>query len=130
MQIVAFDLDDVLCYRESGLEHFGEGKYLYCKPIEKNVKILNECISRGFYVKIYTARGMSHFKGDVSLIEQKLRPLTEKQLREWGVQYHELIFGKIHYDLLIDDKAINSEDLKSFQDIKEKLRESDPGMEK
>ena len=34
--------------------------------------------------------------------------LTEKQLRQWGVKYHELIMNmKPHADIFVDDKAIN-----------------------
>ena len=32
---------------------------------------------------------------------------THKQLRNWGVKFHELIMGKPSFDILIDDKAIN-----------------------
>jgi len=33
--------------------------------------------------------------------------LTENQLKIWGVKYHELIFGKPSFDVVIDDKSIN-----------------------
>ena len=42
--------------------------------------------------------------------EQLLKPLTKCQLDIWGCKYHELIFGKPHADIFIDDKAMNSED--------------------
>ena len=38
------------------------------------------------------------------------RDITEKQLEEWGVKYHELKFGKPVYDLFIDDKNIESKE--------------------
>ena len=31
--------------------------------------------------------------------------LFEKQLKDWGCKYHELIMGKPHADYFIDDKA-------------------------
>ena len=31
---------------------------------------------------------------------------TKKQLKMWGVKYHELIFGKPSYDIIVDDKSI------------------------
>jgi len=40
------------------------------------------------------------------LIEQH----TKDQLEEWGAKYHELIMGKLYYDLYIDDKVINARD--------------------
>ena len=32
--------------------------------------------------------------------------LTKKQLKKWGVKYHQLIMGKPSYDLIVDDLAI------------------------
>jgi hypothetical protein len=42
------------------------------------------------------------------------REFTEKQLKSWGVKYHELIFGKPVADVFIDDKAINIKDLQNL----------------
>ena len=42
--------------------------------------------------------------------EELLKPLTKCQLDIWGYKYHELIMGKPHADIFIDDKAMNSED--------------------
>ena len=42
--------------------------------------------------------------------EEVLKPLTLLQLDIWGCKYHELIMGKPHADLFIDDKAMNDED--------------------
>ena len=108
--IIAFDLDEVICRRPKEFEHLGVRKYEHCEPIIDMVNIVNECYDKGYYVKIYTARGMSIFSGDVSKVYNNLFDTTSKQLKEWGVKYHELIMGKIHYDLLIDDKSINSFD--------------------
>jgi hypothetical protein len=38
------------------------------------------------------------------------KAVTEKQLQEWGVKYHELKFGKPYYDLFIDDRNMNTRD--------------------
>ena len=32
---------------------------------------------------------------------------TFKQLKSWGVLFHELLMGKPSYDILIDDKSFN-----------------------
>ena len=42
--------------------------------------------------------------------EEVLKPLTLMQLDIWGCKYHELIMGKPHADLFIDDKGINCDD--------------------
>jgi hypothetical protein len=28
-------------------------------------------------------------------------------MKSWGVRYHELIFGKPHFDLMVDDRAMS-----------------------
>ncbi len=112
MKIIAFDIDDVICIRRKDKELEGINKYCYSQPIQKNIDIINECYENGYYIKLYTARGMSQFNGDIFKIYDKLYLLTKTHLEEWGVKYHELIMGKIHYDLFIDDKALNSYNIK------------------
>jgi len=119
--ILAFDLDDCLCERPKDKEHLGTEKYKYCTPIKEMVNIVNECYDEGHYIKIYTARGMTTFSNNVTKIYQNLYNLTKNHLDEWGVKYHELIMGKEHYDLLIDDKVINSYKVKNIKDIKDNL---------
>lgn len=117
MKIIAFDIDDVICHRDKKYEPYGVKKYNYCLPIQKNIDIINECYDKGFYIKLYTARGMTTFGGDIQQIEKEILPITKKSLDEWGVKYNELIFGKTHYDIFIDDKNINVNDINSVKDI-------------
>ena len=51
---------------------------------------------------------MSQFNGNVIEIYSQLYLQTIKQLNSWGLKYHQLVMGKIHYDVLIDDKVLNS----------------------
>ena len=115
-KIVAFDLDDVLCYRVSNSGGRVE-KYKKCLPIKEMIDIANQCYDRGDRVIIYTARGMTSFAGNTHDIYSNLYDLTKKQLKKWGVKHHQLIMGKAHYDVLIDDKAINSTRIKNILDI-------------
>ena len=118
-KIIAFDLDDVLCSRDSN-----EGaleKYLSCKPIQKMIDICNECYNSGYEIIIYTARGMTSQSGDISKIYHNLYELTKEQLTEWGVHHHKLVMGKQHYDLLIDDKASFSGNIDSVADIEQAI---------
>jgi len=114
-RIIAFDLDDVICKRN--VEGKNIEKYKSCVPIKEMIEIVNTCYDSGDHIVIYTARGMNVFDKDVSKIYENLYDLTVSHLRSWGVKYHELIMGKIHYDILIDDKAINSLRVKSQKDI-------------
>ena len=120
-KIIAFDLDDVLCYRTA--EAGKINKYHSCKPIEPMIKIANQCYDEGNTVIVYTARGMTGFKGNVSDIYTNLYELTLNQLDVWGVKYHQLVMGKLHYDLLIDDKACDSINITNYESVKKKLGE-------
>ena len=120
-KIIAFDLDDVLCSRTS--DEGGVKKYLTCMPIQEMISVVNKCYDNGMYIKIYTARGMSTFSGDVSRVYSELYELTKSQLKNWGVKHHKLVMGKIHFDLLIDDKVVNSLRIKSFEDVQRRLQQ-------
>ena len=111
LKIIAFDLDDVICYRSKEYEHLGPNKYDYCEPDQSVIDLVNSLYEDGNKIVIYTARVMSQYKGNVSLIYSELYSKTIQQLDSWGLKYHQLVMGKIHYDLLIDDKALNSSDI-------------------
>lgn len=117
MKIIAFDIDDVLCTRDKGIEHKGVDKYAFCRPITNNIEIVNSLYEKGFYIKLYTSRGMTSLSADLQQIESRIRPITERQMNEWNVKYHELIFGKTHFDVLIDDKTLNIDQVKSAADV-------------
>lgn len=108
-KIIAFDLDDTLCYRPKDVEHLGKDKYNFCKPIEQMVGLCNKLYDQGHSIVIYTARGMMTFNGDVKKIYENLYDKTISDLNSWGVKYNQLVMGKIHYDYLIDDKALDLE---------------------
>jgi len=118
-KIIAFDLDDVLCRKKT--DKVGVSKYLECEPIPEMINIVNECYDKGMEIKIYTARGMETFSGDVSKVYAQIFEMTTQQLQRWGVKYTQLVMGKANYDLLIDDKSIDSREIKSFNDIVRRL---------
>jgi CMP-N,N'-diacetyllegionaminic acid synthase len=108
LKTIAFDLDDVICSRPNGYEHLGPNKYDYCEPDQSVIDLVNSLYEEGNKIVIYTARGMSQYKGNVALIYSELYSKTIHQLNDWGLNYNQLVMGKIHYDLLIDDKVLNS----------------------
>jgi len=77
--------------------------YRHSRPNYNAIGKVNQLYRQGHMIKIYTARGSS------SGIDW--RELTEKQLSAWGVIYHELIFGKPSFDVLVDDKAVSPREL-------------------
>jgi len=117
LKTIAFDLDDVICYRPNGYEHLGSQKYDYCQPNLEVIDFINDLYEEGGKIIIYTARGMSQYKGNVPLIYSELYTKTINQLDSWGLKYDQLIMGKIHYDVLVDDKVLNYSDL-----TKEKIK--------
>lgn len=120
LKTIAFDLDDVICYRSKEYEHLGPDKYDYCEPDQHVIDLVNSLYEEGNKIVIYTARGMSQYKGNVALIYSELYSKTIQQLDAWGLKYDQLVMGKIHYDLLIDDKALNSSEM-TLQNIKKFL---------
>ena len=98
-KIICFDLDGVLCVTHNG-------NYLKAKPIKKNILLVNKLYSNGYKIKIFTARYMGRSKDKRGLAIPRAKKITLKQLKLWNVNYHNLIFGKPSYDILIDDKAL------------------------
>lgn len=111
-KILAFDLDDTLCTRPTDKEILGIEKYHYCEPIKEMIDLSNSLYDKGYTIYIYTARGMHTLNGDVAEIYAKLYDITLDSLKKWGVKHNGLYMGKIHYDLLIDDKAMGLDEAK------------------
>ena len=69
-------------------------------PIVENIEKVNNLYDEGNTIVMWTARG--------TLSNKNFFHLTYSQLTKFGVKFHELRMGKPAYDLLIDDKSINS----------------------
>jgi len=91
-KIFCFDIDNTICFTRGN-------DYEDSKPWKKMVEAINELHKAGNTIKIFTARG-SHSGKD-------WKDFTKKQLDSWGLRYDELIFGKPHADVYIDDKSID-----------------------
>ena len=97
---ICFDINNVLCETDE------KKSYLKSKPIKKNIQIVNRAYNQGYIIILYTARYMGRCNGKLSEINKKIKPLTLKQLKKWGIRYHEIYFGKPSFDLFIDDKSL------------------------
>lgn len=99
---VIVDIDGTLCVTPGGRKP----DYAKARPISRRIARLNEMFfNRGWRVVVATARG-----GTTGM---DWRGVTERQLEEWGVKYHELIIPKNkhllpEYDAWVDDKAQNA----------------------
>ncbi len=92
MQFV-FDIDGVIAaYRE-------DLSYDKALPNEKMISVINRLYDWGNRIVLYTARGY------VTKIDW--RETTEKQMEDWGLKYHELLFTKPNGDFYVDDKMMD-----------------------
>lgn len=86
------DLDNTLCYTQGN-------DYENSRPILERINFVSELKSQNHHITIWTARGSASGK-DYS-------ELTKKQLKEWNIEYDDLLMGKPCYDCYIDDKSFN-----------------------
>lgn len=95
MKTFVFDIDGTICTNT-----FGE--YEKAQPYLDRIQLINNLYNQDKKIIMFTARGAT--------TKKNWRKLTEKQLKNWGLKYHELILGKPEGDIFIDDKAVYSED--------------------
>lgn len=98
-KIICFDIDNTLCITKNN-------DYKNSIPIKKNILAVNKLYSNNYYIKIFTSRFMGRSNENSFLAKKRGFIFTKKQLLTWNLNYHELIFGKPSYDLIVDDKAI------------------------
>jgi dTDP-glucose 4,6-dehydratase len=95
--VIYVDIDNTIC-NTTGMDY--ENSW----PIEDNIKYINSLYDYGHTIIYWTARGT------ITGINWEI--LTRQQLKKWNVKFHELKFGKPHYDCYIDDKVVNTKNLK------------------
>ena len=101
------DIDGIICSPTVGRD------YASAQPWRDRIDVVNKLYDEGNYIIYFTARAMGRFAGDPDAPAKAtalMKDLTELQLRVWGCKYHELILGKPHADLFIDDKGVNCND--------------------
>ena len=93
--IIYIDIDKTICTSPNTLE------YDKSRPIKRAIDKANSYYDRGDTIIYWTARGTG------SGVDW--REITLSQFKRWGVEFHELKFGKPVYDVFIDDKNINAD---------------------
>ena len=93
--IIFVDIDETICTKTDDLN------YINAKPISERIEKINKLYEDGNTIIYWTARGTT--------TGIDWTDLTADQLQSWGAKHHDLMLGKPHYDLFIDDKNINSE---------------------
>lgn len=101
-KIYVFDIDGTLVTDT-------QGDYDKVQPIKKSIERVNSLFDEGHKIILMTARGAS------SKIDHT--ELTKKQMKDFGVKFHELIMHKKPTaDFFVDDKAINVNDWLEMDD--------------
>lgn len=96
IQNIFVDIDGVLTEE---IEGWGDEIYAQRTPKIKMIRAINQLYSSGkFRITLFTAR---HTEDKIA---------TEKWLKQNNVLYDDLILGKPHYDILIDDRAMKPDD--------------------
>ena len=98
-KIICFDIDNVIC--KTNKNH-----YKTSKPKLNTIKVINNLYDGGHFIKLFTSRYMGRSKEKANKAKKRAEKITIKHLKDWGVKYHKLIFGKPSYDVFVDDKAI------------------------
>lgn len=88
--LIAVDIDGILTVETEG---YGEIAYTNRTPQLDAIQIVNQQKGKGNTIILYTARYPEDKK------------VTVAWLKRYKVKYDRIIFGKLQYDLLIDDKA-------------------------
>ena len=94
---ICFDIDGVLATLTPGND------YSVAMPIKENISILNKLYDNDNTIVLFTARG-----SETGIDWKKI---TENQMKDWGVKYHELRFGKPGAEMFVDDRAVNINDI-------------------
>lgn len=108
---IVFDIDGTIC------KQMPAGEYDKAEPYVEIVEKIKSLRKMGHAIIFFTARGMGQFNGDVKKADDTWRKVTEDQLRSWGLECDELIFGKPHADVYVDDRAVVAKDGKIWGDL-------------
>lgn len=110
--IYCFDLDNTICHTDGN-------NYKTSIPDKGMIDRVNSLYNIGHTIIIYTARGMTTYKGNIHDVYNNLFNLTKDQIDNWGIKYHQLNMAKPSYDVFIDDKNLSIQEFKkSFNPIK------------
>lgn len=104
MNNYVIDVDGTIC------EELGDRyTYMTVPPKPAMIKKINDLYESGSRIILFTARGMRTLDGDLTKINQNVRPILEDWLATHHVKYHELVMGKpwmtnVYY---VDDRNLS-----------------------
>ena len=98
-----FDIDGVLASLTA------DNDYNTAEPLRDNIHLLNRLYDNGNQIILFTARG--------SMTGTDWRSTTERQMKKWGVCYHELHLGKPAADFYVDDRFLPLSVIEKWRDL-------------
>ncbi len=96
-KIIYVDIDETICTTPDSRD------YSEAKPLKDRIERINALYEEGHTIVYWTSRGS---RKQIDWYE-----LTKKQLYEWGAKHNELRTDKPYYDLFVDDKTMQIENL-------------------
>lgn len=92
-----FDIDGVIATLVPSLD------YAMAGPNQEIIRAINFLYEQGHRIVLFTARG--------SKTAKDWQGVTRRQMAEWNVKHHDLLFGKPAADYYVDDKAMYVQDV-------------------
>jgi capsule biosynthesis phosphatase len=98
---ICIDLDGVICHLREP-----DQSYADLEPVAGAVERIAALRAAGHYVIIQTARHMKTCDGNVGKVVARQGLVTLEWLDRHGVEFDEIVFGKPHADVYLDDNAV------------------------
>lgn len=92
-QTFVFDIDGVIAHLTP------DNNYALAKPNFEIINKINELVDAGHYIVLFTARG--------SKTGKDWQSVTKNQMKEWGVKFNEIRFGKPFANYYVDDRMLS-----------------------
>ncbi len=109
-----FDLDGTICEQTTG-----GLAYTYAKPRRRMIDAIRKLHSEGHTIVINTARGMNTCLHEVEAMDRYCA-ITEAWLKNNGVPYDRLQFGKPAGDVYVDDRSVKPNEFLGSVDINDR----------
>ena len=97
------DIDDTICFHDESIPLDGNRDYDDASPSFENIEKINKLYDEGNKIVYWTARGS---RSGIDWTE-----FTTKQLKKWGVKFHELKCDKPYYDIFVEDRSVRIEEI-------------------
>lgn len=86
------------------------------RPMLNNIRLARELHTAGHTIIIQTARGMKEHNGNVAAVIAAVAQSTMEILKKFEIPYDELVFGKPHADMYIDENAVHAQ-MNTYKEI-------------